>query len=106
MSDGLTCTGLPSVSALSPPYGEGAPAAAPDADNDPDELVQARIPDDARGHVPDSAQHPNDHPGRSWIRRIGRKCSSDRSWTRRRWRDVTPRRRLPRPDQICRRASA
>ena len=64
MSDGLTCTGLPSVSALSPPYGEGAPAAAPDADNDPDELVQARIPDDARGHVPDPAQHPNDHlPG-------------------------------------------
>ena len=64
MADWLTCTGLPRVSALSPPYGEEAPTTAPDADNDPDELVQAQIPDDARGHVPDPAQHPNDHlPG-------------------------------------------
>ena len=64
MSDWLTCTGLQSVSALSPPHREAVPTAAPEADNDPDELVQAQIPDDARGRVPDPAQHSNDHlPG-------------------------------------------
>ena len=59
MSDWLTCTGLPGVSAVSPPFGEDAATAAADADYDPDERTQALFPDDdAAGHVPGITQHP------------------------------------------------
>jgi hypothetical protein len=61
MPDWLTCS-LPSVSALSPPYDEEAATAAAEADYDPDEQVQALIPDDARVDVPGPAQHLDEHP--------------------------------------------
>jgi hypothetical protein len=60
MSDWLTCTGFPRVSALSPPYGEESATAA-EADYDPDELAQALIPGDAPAHVPGSAKHVDEH---------------------------------------------
>jgi hypothetical protein len=49
MSDWLTCTGLPSVSA------------AAEADYDPDELAQALIPGDALAHEPGPVQHLDEH---------------------------------------------
>nr|WP_294564040.1 hypothetical protein [uncultured Rhodopila sp.] len=61
MPDWLTCTGLPSVSALSPPYGEEAPTTAAEADNDPDEPAQALVSGDTPAHGPDPAQHPDEH---------------------------------------------
>lgn len=58
MSDWLTCNGSPSVSALSPPYGEEAAPAAADAD-DP---AQALISDAARARLPGPGWHLDERP--------------------------------------------
>jgi hypothetical protein len=61
MSDSLTCTGLPSVSALPPPYDGEVATAATEADCDPDELARALIPEDTRAHMPGPAQRLDEH---------------------------------------------
>ena len=57
MSDWLTCTGSPSLSALSLPYAEEAAAAVAKADDGPDEQAQLPISDDALAHTTSPAQH-------------------------------------------------